>query len=429
MKNWKALMCGLLVCVIPDAVFATPVELDKIVAVVNNDVVLESDISELSHLVKFNAQQDGRLLPDGHVSRHQLIEYCIMNNIQSHMAKKNGITVTNDDLDNAIANFAMQKKISVNQLYKRLSNEGIHYSHYRSYVHKEMLGAKVRNNEVSRRVVILPQEVDTLAKQLAAENSSEKEINISQIMLSLPKNPSQHQLVTVEALARQLMVKLHNGADFGELATRHSEDSQASKGGNIGWKKLQDIPTIFASHLVDTKKAAIIGPIRSGDGLYILKVNDMRYMSYPMSSITEIHARHILLKASAMMTDYQVQNKLTKVAQDIKSGRTNFADEAKQLSQDSDSVLRGGDLGWISLNVYDSTLRDALIKLNKGEISTPVHSVLGWHLIQLLDVRQADKTDIINTHHAYRMLFNRKFIEETQSWIQELRAQADVKIM
>ncbi|NIG62081.1 MAG: peptidylprolyl isomerase SurA [Serratia symbiotica] len=426
MKDWRTLILGLVVCA--NAAFAAPQEVDKVAAVVNNGVVLESDINSLLQSVKLHAQHDGQPLPDDNLLRHQIIERLIMDNIQLQMAQKMGITVSNADLDNAIASIAAQNKMSLNQLRNRLSYEGLNYNTYRSQIRKEMLIAEVRNNAVRRRVTILPQEVEALAKQVGAQNISDTEMNISQILLYLPENPSQQQVDSAEVLARKLMGELHNGADFSKLAIIYSADPQALKGGNMGWGKMQEIPTLFAEHLINAKKGTIIGPIRSAIGFHILKVNDIRDASQSVS-VTEVHARHILLKPSVVMTDDLARSKLASIAQDIKSGRTKFAGEAKHLSQDLGSALQGGDLGWASPDIYDPAFRDALLKLKKGEISAPVHSDFGWHLIQLLDTRQADKTDAAQKNRAYRMLFNRKFAEEVQTWMQEMRAQSYVKII
>ncbi len=177
-----------------------------------------------------------------------------------------------------------------------------------------------------------------------------------------------------------------------------------------------------------TKKGVIIGPFLSNVGFYILKVNDTRSAS-PSTSITEVHARHILLKPSVIMSDEQARTKLTKIAKKIKSNHAKFYNEAIKISQDPSSALQGGDLGWVSPDLYDPAFRSALLKLKKGEISAPLHSAFGWHLIQLLDKRQINTTDAAQKNHAYRILFNRKFIEESNAWMQELRAQAYVKIL
>ena len=270
--------------------------------------------------------------------------------------------------------------------------------------------------------------MDTLAKQVAAQNSQGTELNISHILLPLPENPTQQQVDDQEKLAKQLMGELNSGADFGKLAVTYSADSQALQGGNMGWGKIEELPTLFAQALSTAKKGDIVGPIRSGVGFHILKVNDLRGESQNIS-VTEVHARHILLKPSPILTDAQARQKLQQIADDIKSGKTSFAAAAKQFSDDPGSANQGGDLGWNSPEIYDPAFRDALLRLSKGETSQPVHSSFGWHLIQLLDTRKVDKTDAAQKERAYRLLFNRKFAEEAQTWMQEQRASAYVKIL
>jgi peptidyl-prolyl cis-trans isomerase SurA len=286
----------------------------------------------------------------------------------------------------------------------------------------------VRNNEVRRRVTILPQEVDALAQQVGNQNDASTELNLSHILIPLPENPTSDQVNAAESQARSVVDEARNGSDFGKLAITYSADQQALKGGQMGWGRIQELPGIFAQALSTAKKGDIIGPIRSGVGFHILKVNDMRGQSQSLS-VTEVHARHILLKPSPIMTDQQARLKLEQIAADIKSGKTTFAAAAKEFSQDPGSANQGGDLGWAAADIFDPAFRDALTKLHKGQMSTPVHSSFGWHLIELLDTRNVDKTDAAQKDRAYRMLMNRKFSEEAATWMQEQRASAYVKVL
>ncbi|MCP2231989.1 MULTISPECIES: peptidylprolyl isomerase SurA [Erwinia] len=426
MKNWRMLILG--AALTASTAFAAPQVVDKVAAVVNNGVVLESDVDGMMQSVKGQAQQAGQQLPDDKTLRHQIVERLVMDNILLQMAKQAGIQVSDQQLDQAIANIAAQNKMSVDQLRSRLAYDGMNYATYREQIRKEMLTSEVRNNEVRRRVTILPQEVDQLATQMASQNDAGTELNISHILLPLPENPTQQQVDDQEALAKQLVSEAKGGADFGKLAITYSADPQALKGGNMGWGRLQELPSLFAQALVTAQKGDIVGPIRSGVGFHILKVNDVRGDNKSIS-VTEVHARHILLKPSPIMTDDQARQKLQEVAAQINSGKLTFADAAKQLSQDPGSANQGGDLGWSSPEVFDPAFRDALLRLNKGQMSAPVHSSFGWHLIQLIDTRQVDKTDAAKKERAYRLLFNRKFSEEAQTWMQEQRASAYVKIL
>ena len=426
MKNWRMLILG--AALSASTAFAAPQVVDKVAAVVNNGVVLESDVDGMMQSVKGQAQQAGQQLPDDKTLRHQIVERLVMDNILLQMGKQAGIQISDAQLDQAIGNIAAQNKMSLDQLRSRLAYDGMNYSTYREQIRKEMTIAEVRNNEVRRRVTILPQEVDSLAKQVATTNDAGTELNLSHILLPLPENPTQQQVDDQETLAKQLVSESKNGGDFGKLAITYSADPQALKGGNMGWGRIQELPSLFAQALATAKKGDIIGPIRSGVGFHILKVNDIRGDKQNVS-VTEVHARHILLKPSPIMTDAQAREKLTQVAADIHSGKTTFADAAKQLSQDPGSANQGGDLGWSSPEMYDPAFRDALLKLKKGQMSAPVHSSFGWNLIQLLDTRQVDKTDAAQKERAYRLLFNRKFAEEAQTWMQEQRASAYVKIL
>ena len=196
----------------------------------------------------------------------------------------------------------------------------------------------------------------------------------------------------------------------------------------MGWSRLQELPGLFAERLQTAKSGEIVGPVRSGVGFHILRVNEVRGNSQPIS-VTEVKARHILIKPSPVMTDDQARSKLQQIAADVKSGKTSFDAAAKQFSEDPGSALRGGELGWSMPDIYDPAFRYALMKLKKGELSQPVRSSFGWHLIQLEDTRNVDKTEAAQKDRAYRMLFNRKFSEELQSWMQEQRAGAYVEIL
>ena len=426
MKNWKRLLLG--IAMVANTSFAAPQVVDKVAAVVNNGVVLESDVDGLMQSVKANAGQAGQQLPDDKTLRHQILERLIMDQIILQMGTKMGVKVTDEQLDAAIADIAKQNNMTMDQMRSRLAYDGMNFSTYRNQIRKEMIISEVRNSEVRRRVTVLPQEVESLAQQVGNQNDASTELNLSHILIPLSENPTSAQVNEAEAQARSIIEQARNGADFGKLAITYSADQQALKGGQMGWGRIQELPSVFAQALSTAKKGDVLGPIRSGVGFHILKVNDLRGQSKSIS-VTEVHARHILLKPSPIMTDDQARTKLEEIAADIKSGRTTFANAAKEFSQDPGSANQGGDLGWAAADIYDPAFRDALMKLKRGQMSGPVHSSFGWHLIEMLDSRNVDKTDAAQKDRAYRMLMNRKFSEEAATWMQEQRASAYVKIL
>lgn len=426
MKNWRTLILGLMFA--SSTALAAPQQMDKVAAVVNNGVVLESDVQNMINTVKLNAQNARQQVPDDQTLRYQILERLVMDNIILQMASQMQINIPDEAVDATITDIARQNGLTLQQMQQRLTADGINMNQYRSEIRKEMLIAEVRNNEVRRRVTILPQEVDSLAEQMSSQANYEMGVNLSHILIPLAENPTQEQLKNAEALVNKILAELKKGGDFGKLAIAYSADPQALKGGNMGWSRLQELPVVFAEQLKNAKKGDIAGPIRSGVGYHILRVNDVSGGSQPIS-VTEVKARHILIKSSPIMDDAQARQKLTKIAQEIRSGKVSFEDAAKENSEDPGSALKGGELGWNMPDVYDPAFRDALMRLNKGELSQPVQSNFGWHLIQLEDTRNVDKTDAAQKDQAYRLLFNRKFNEEAQSWMQEQRASAYVKMV
>lgn len=326
MKNWKTLLLG--IAMIANTSFAAPQVVDKVAAVVNNGVVLESDVDGLMQSVKLNAGQAGQQLPDDATLRHQILERLIMDQIVLQMGQKMGVKITDDQLDQAIANIAKQNNMTMDQMRSRLAYDGINYNTYRNQIRKEMLISEVRNNEVRRRITVLPQEVETLAKQIGDQNDASTELNLSHILIPLPENPTSEQVAEAQDQANSVVQQARSGADFGKLAITYSADQQALKGGQMGWGRIQELPGIFAQALSTAKKGDIVGPVRSGVGFHILKINDMRGGSQNIS-VTEVHARHILLKPSPIMNDNQPGQSWSKLRLTLRAAKPHLLKRQK----------------------------------------------------------------------------------------------------
>ncbi|BAO00462.1 SurA protein [Candidatus Pantoea carbekii] len=408
-----------------NAAFAVPHVIDKIVAVVNNEVLLKSEVDSIFNNMVSKANDIGYKLPNDKILRHQILEHQIMDNIILQLGKTIGIQVNDKQLEQVIA---LQNHITHNQLRKLLASEGISYTTYRKQLRKEILITAIRNNEVRRHIVILPEEVDTISKQISLQNIQHLQINISQILLPLPENAIAKQVNDQEKLAKELIKKIKKGIDFNTLAISYSIAPEALQDGSMGWNTIEELPTIFEQALRTAKKGDIIGPIHSGVGFHILKVNGLRDETKSISA-TQVHLRHIFLKPSPFLSEDQAVAKLNQIFDRIKNGKTTFIMAANQFSNDSNSAKKGGDLGWSTLEIYDPIFSNAILQLNKGQISKPLHSSFGYHLIQLIDIRKVDKTHETQKERAYRLLFNRKFLEQEQVWMQKQRGMAYVKIM
>ncbi|OCG22301.1 MULTISPECIES: peptidylprolyl isomerase SurA [unclassified Gilliamella] len=405
---------------------AAPKVVEQVAAIVNNNVILESDVNDMLKTIK--ASTDPQNLPTDKVLRKQIIDRLIIENLILQKAAKAQITISDDEVTSAIDRIAAENDMTIDQLRSRLSIMGISYEAYRERIHNDMLIDKTRMHEVRSRVRVSEKEVENLAQSIARQPTNNVEVKISHILISIPEKASKQQIDNATNKAQNIINRAQKGENFAKLATTYSNDDLALKGGNMGWHKLNELPTIFEERLVRAPKGSIIGPIRSGVGLHILKVDDTRSEAQKTVKIQEVNARHILIKTNVLITDQIAKQKLTDIRKSITSGATTFEAAAKANSEDTGSASKGGNLGWNRPEVYDNGFKTALTQLKKGEISQPIKSSYGWHLIQLIDSRQADGTNAINKDHAYRLIFNRKFSEEAQVWVQEIKGDAYIKI-
>jgi peptidyl-prolyl cis-trans isomerase SurA len=406
---------------------ATPKMVDRIAAVVNHDVILESSVNQMFMALKTSTHPSE--LPNDATLRHQVLERLIVDNLILQKADKAQTNVTEQDLNNAISRIAQQNNISLYELKAHLARSNISFDQYRNRIRNEMIIEQTRMNEVRRRINISPQEVDNLAKIIAEKPNDNIEVNISHILIATPESPTRDQLIQAQNKANMIVKKLNAGESFALLAASYSNDDLALSGGKLGWKRINELPSLFEDKLIRAPKGKIIGPVRSNVGFHILKVNDNRTKAKQTVTVNEVNARHILLKTSIIFDDNQAKEKLSQIRHDILNNATTFQAAAKAYSEDPGSKNNGGELGWSMPEQYDESFRNALLKLKKGEISRPVKSAFGWHIIQLLDSRKQDKTEAAYKEQAYRMIFNRKFAEESQVWIQELRSDAYINII
>jgi peptidyl-prolyl cis-trans isomerase SurA len=405
---------------------AVPKVVEQVAAIVNNNVILESDVNDMLKTIKASA--DPKNLPNDKVLRQQIIERLIIENLILQKAAKAKIKVSDNEVTNAISRIAAENGMTIDQLRSRLSTMGISYSSYRERIHNDMLIEETRMHEIRPRIKVSNREIENLAKNIARQPTNNIDVKISHILISIPEKASKQQIDNATNQAQDIINRAKKGESFAKLATSYSNDDFALKGGNMGWRKLNELPTIFEERLVRAEKGNIIGPIRSGVGLHILKVDDTRSEAPKTIKIQEVDARHILIKTNVLVTDKTAKQKLTDIRKSIINGTIAFEAAAKINSEDTGSAGKGGNLGWNRPEVYDNNFRNALTHLKKGEISQPIKSSYGWHLIQLIDTRQVDGTNTMNKDQAYRLIFNRKFSEEYQVWLQEIKGDAYIKI-
>lgn len=402
---------------------AAPVELDKVAVIVNESVVLQSDIDASLKTLRANAKKNNQTLPSEAVLREQVIEKLILDTIQTQEADRIGVRIDDNRLNEAIAEIAKENNQTIEQLSASIAAEGLSYPAFREQVRKEIAASEARNALVRRRINILPAEVDNLANILAQETNATVQYKIGHIQLRFN---DQQEKSEIEEQANQLAEKLENGADFSTMAYTYSKGPKALQGGDWGWMRKEEMPTIFADQIKLQNKGSIIGPFRSGVGFHILKIEDIKGLE--TVAVTEVNARHILIKPTLILSDEGVKKELLNITQRINSGEATFADLAQQYSQDPGSAAQNGELGYQTPDLYVPEFKHQIETLPVNKISEPFKTVHGWHIVEVLDRREVDKTDAALKNKAYRILFNRKFNEEAGAWMQEIRASAFVEM-
>ncbi|EGR2038404.1 peptidylprolyl isomerase SurA [Vibrio cholerae] len=424
MKLWKPTLISVLSALTLFNAHAEPKQLDSVAVIVNSGVILQSDVDSALKTIKANAKQNKQPLPQETVLREQVLEKLIIDALQQQEADRIGVKIDDNRLNEAIKEIAKNNQQTQEQLIASVAQEGLTYPEFREQVRKEMAASDARNALVRRRINILPAEVDTLAELLAQETDATVQYKISHIQLRVDDGQDKS---AAETLANKLVNDLRNGADFAQMAYAYSKGPKALQGGDWGWMRKEEMPTIFADQIKMQNKGSIIGPFRSGVGFHILKIDDVKGLE--TVAVTEVNARHILIKPTIILSDEGAQKQLNEFVQRIKNGEVTFAELAQQYSQDPGSAAQKGELGYQTPDLYVPEFKHQIETLPVGQISEPFKTVHGWHIVEVLDRREVDRTDSALKNKAYRILFNRKFNEEASAWLQELRASAFVEVL
>lgn len=423
MKKWTILLSCVFALFITSMANAKQVELDKVVVIVNKGVILQSDVDTAMKMLKLNAKESDQKLPSDSVLKKQVIDKLILDKIQQQEAKRLGIHVDDKQLDTAIDDIAKSQKLTQKQLMSSVEEAGISYSTFRTEIRHEIAEREARNALVRQRINILPEEVNNLAKILANQTNATVEYKIAHIQLNFDESDK----VKVEQQAKQLVKKLKSGANFSTMAYSFSKGPKALNGGQWGWMRKEEMPTVFADQIKMSKKGSIIGPFLAGSSYHILKIEDVKGLK--TVAVTEVDARHILIKPSIILSDEGAKKELNGFIKEIKDGKATFSQLAKQYSQDPGSAAQGGDLGYQTPDSFVPEFKHQVETLPVGQISKPFKTVNGWHIVEVMGRKKVDRTDAAMKNRAYRILFNRKFNEEAGAWLQEIRAGAYVDIL
>ncbi|WP_430457048.1 peptidylprolyl isomerase SurA [Rheinheimera sp.] len=426
MKLTQLIAATLTTCVMLNCQ-AVETKVDAVAAIVNNSVVLETEVRDMVARVKKNAAKQGQTLPSDSALQVQALERLIMNSLQLQVAKRMGLQITDAQLDQTIENIAREQKVSVEQFRAQVVREEGSYELFRERLREEITTGEVLRANVQRRIYVSPQEIDTLTKMMEQQGASNEQYNIGHILLALPGQPTAEQIKDAESKATKVMELLRGGSDFKKIAIASSSAETALEGGDMGWMNINEMPTLFADQVRGKKKKDLIGPLRSGAGFHILTIFDIKGAN--VVEFEEISSRHVLIKPSIIVSEEKAKNMLAKFAVDFKAGKADFAKFAKEHSEDPGSRLKGGELGWADPNVFVPEFRDTLKTLKKDQLSEPFRTEHGWHIVQLMDRRTVDATAEKKREQVTRMIYNRRFNEESSNFLREIRDEAFIEVL
>jgi len=427
------LSCALLAALLPGASAwaqqtAKPrqiVVVDRIVAVVNDEVITQQELNARVDFAFRQLREQGTPPPPRNVIERQLIERLINDRVQLQHARDIGLRLDPTELDRALERIASENKLSPAQLRATLEKDGIPFEKFRTDIRNEITMSRLREREVAQKIVITESEVDTFLQAQLAQAGREDEFNLSHILVAVPENASPEQLQSRRARAEQALAQLKGGADFRQVAAAFSDAPEALQGGLIGWRESKRLPSLFLDALRPMKAGTITDELlRSPNGFHILRLNERRGGQAPII-VQQTRARHILIKTNELVAENEARNRLLALKERL-DNKADFAELARARSEDS-SAARGGDLGWLNPGDTVPEFEQAMNALKIGEISAPVRSPFGWHLIEVLERRSQDMTRDGQRLNARQALRERKTDEAYQEWVRQLRDRAYVE--
>jgi peptidyl-prolyl cis-trans isomerase SurA len=399
--------------------------LDRVAAVVNDGVVLQSELEEQMVVIAQRLKQQGLEMPPQNVLRQQVLERLIMQEVQMQRAKRGGIRISDENLNAALADVAQRNNMQLAQLPEALAAQGVDYATYRDGVRKELTLTVLRQRDVIQRINVSPRELEQFLEKQKNRPSELNEYNLSHILIAVPQAATPQQLDEAARRATDVHDRAARGEEFSKLAIAYSNSQTALEGGSLGWRKGPEIPTVLADLVAKLKPGEVSEPLRTPSGYHIVRLNEVRGADQ-QTVVQQINARHILLKPTEIQDDATVEQRLLAIRERIVKGE-DFAGIAKTVSEDPGSASEGGNLGWSGPGTFVPEFEAQLAALKDNELSKPFRTQFGWHLVQLLGRRQFDSTDELRRQRAFAQLRESKADEETELWLRRLRDEAYVE--
>jgi peptidyl-prolyl cis-trans isomerase SurA len=399
--------------------------LDRVVAVVNDGIVLQSDLDQQSEQISKRIQQQGQQPPPRSVLRQQVLERLVLQELQLQRADRLGIQITDEMLNTALTDIAERNNIKFSDLPAALEQQGVDYRSYRDEMRKEMMMTALRQRDVYSRIFVSPRELDQCVVKGKASPAETQEYNLAHILVAIPESADTGEIAERTARAEGVYERASAGEDFAQLAIAYSDAGTALEGGALGWRNAGQLPSFVADVIPKMQPGDVTEPIRSPSGLHLFKLLEVRGAE-PAALVSQVHARHILLKTNEIEDDQTVRQKLSQIRERIVGGE-NFEAIAAVTSADTSSAAQGGDLGWQGPGTFVPEFEKQIDALSENEISQPFQTQYGWHIVQLLGRRTYDATDDVIRNRCFAQMREARLDEETELWLRRLRDEAFVE--
>ncbi|MCQ4318726.1 peptidylprolyl isomerase [Stutzerimonas stutzeri] len=400
-------------------------QLDRIVAIVDNDVIMQSQLDQRAREVQQTIEKRGAEMPPADVMQQQVLERLISENLQLQIGERSGIRISDEELNQAMSTIAQRNNMTLDQFRAALERDGLSLDTAREQIRREMVISRVRQRRIAERIQVSNQEVENfLASDLGKLQLSE-EYRLANILIPVPESADSATIQAAEKAAMDIYQQLQQGADFAKMAVSRSASENALEGGDMGWRKAAQLPPPFDTEVSSMAVGDITPPVRTPPGFILLKVLDKRGGDTQVRD--EVHVRHILIKPSQIRSEEESRRLIQRLHDRIQAGER-FADLAKNFSEDPGSALNGGDLNWIDPGSLVPEFREVMANTASGQLSEPFKTPYGWHILEVLGRRATDASEEFREQQALSLLRNRKYEEELQNWLRQIRDEAYVEI-
>jgi peptidyl-prolyl cis-trans isomerase SurA len=408
----------------PAAAASASQPLDRIVAVANDDVILQSELNDAVRSVQQQYASHPDQLPPMNVLQKQVLDRLILMRLQIQKAQDQGVHVSDADVDQAVAGVAQQNKLTPEQLRTAVEQNGGDFAQFRQQLGDQITVQRLHDSVVRDAVSVTDSEIDNL---LSSPTYKAGEVHLAHIQVSIPSGADAAAIQASQTKAEQALAAIKGGMDFNAAAIRYSDAADALDGGDLGWRRLDEMPPAFADTIETMKPGDVSAALRGPTGFHILKLIGQREPSRQM--VTEFHARQIVISPSELVTPAQAQQKAQDLYNRIVNKHEDFATLAKEESKDPTTANAGGDMGWFQQNQWGTIIANKLAELKDNEVSQPFQSQAGWHILQRLGSRQSDQTDEIARDQARQSIGNRKAEQAYDDFLRDLRSNAYVNIL